>query len=308
MRLVFMGTPDFAVPTLRALAEVGHEIAAVYTQPPRPAGRGQKLRPSAVQGAAEALGLPVRCPQTLKDPQTQAAFAALDVEAAVVVAYGLILPRPVLAAPRLGCLNLHGSLLPRWRGAAPVQRAIMAGDAQTGVCAMVMEAGLDTGPVLDCIATPIGPEETAGALADRLARLGAPLMVDALAGFAAGRLHPRPQPEVGVTYAHKIDKAEARMDWSRPAAALHAHVRGLSPAPGAFTLLDGTRLKVLEARLERASGVPGTVLDDGLLVACGEGALRLERVQREGRAAVTREAFLSGQPVAAGTRLGEEAR
>ena len=305
MRLAFMGTPPFAVPTLRALAEAGHELVAVYAQPPRPAGRGQKLRPSAVQMAAEALGLPVRCPVTLKEAQTQADFAALDLDAAVVVAYGLILPRAVLAAPRLGCLNLHGSLLPRWRGAAPVQRAIMAGDAETGVCAMVMEAGLDTGPVLDSLATPIGRDETAGELTERLAILGAPLMVRALAGLADGSLVPTPQPASGVTYAHKIEKAEAPIDWTRPAAAVHAQVRGLSPSPGAFTLLDGQRLKVLTATVETGEGKPGTLLDDGLLVACGSGALRLQRVQREGRAAVDRLAFLSGQPVPVGTVLGE---
>ena len=305
MRLAFMGTPAFAVPTLQALVAAGHEVAAVYSQPPRPAGRGQKLRPSPVQQIAEALGLPVRTPLTLRDADTQAGFAGLALDAAVVVAYGLILPGPVLAAPRLGCLNLHGSLLPRWRGAAPVQRAIMAGDSETGVCAMMMDAGLDTGPVLACRTTPIGRDETAGELAERLAALGAPLMVEALAGLAEGRLAPVPQATEGVTYAHKIDKAEALIDWTQPAPVVHARIRGLSPSPGAFTLLEGGRLKVLRASMATGSGAPGSVLDDRLLVACGSGALRLERVQREGRAAVDRAAFLSGQPVPPGTRLGE---
>ena len=302
-----MGTPDFAVPTLRALAGAGHEIAAVYTQPPRPAGRGQRLRPSPVQAEAEALGLPVRCPPTLRAPETHDGFVALALDAAVVVAYGLILPRAVLDAPQLGCINLHASLLPRWRGAAPIQRAIMAGDTETGVCAMLMEPGLDTGPVLLRAVTPIGPHETAGELAGRLAELGAPLIGQALAGLARGALTPQPQPAEGVTYAHKIDKAEARIDWARPAAALDAHIRGLAPAPGAFTMLGRERLKVLLATPEPGRGEPGTVLDEGLLVACGDGALRLERVQREGRGPMDRAAFLSGQGVPVGTKLGGDA-
>jgi methionyl-tRNA formyltransferase len=306
MRLVFMGTPAFAVPTLTWLIEAGHEIAAVYTQPPRPAGRGRRLRPSPVQQVAEVRGLPVRCPERLRDPADQAAFAALETDAAVVVAYGLILPKAILDAPRLGCINLHASLLPRWRGAAPIQRAIMAGDAETGICAMLMEPGLDTGPVLRCITTPIGATETAGNLADRLADLGAPLIGQALSGLDAGTLHAVPQPEEGVIYAHKIDKAEARIDWSRPATAIAAQIRGLNPAPGAFTHLAGERLKIWAATPVGGNGAPGTTLDDSLTVACGRGALRLERVQREGRPAVDRSALLAGLPVPAGTQLGDD--
>jgi methionyl-tRNA formyltransferase len=305
MRLAFMGTPDFAVPTLTALIEAGHEIAAVYTQPPRPAGRGKKLRPSPIQERAEANGLPVRCPSRLRDAAEQQAFAALALDAAVVVAYGLILPRAVLDAPRLGCINLHGSLLPRWRGAAPVQRAIMAGDAVGGVCAMLMEAGLDIGPVLLREATPIAPDETTGTLSARLAALGAPLMLRALEGLEAGALEPVPQPDEGVTYANKIDKAEAALDWARPAIELDRTVRGLNPTPGAFTMLAGERLKVLAATPVDGAGDPGVTLDDRLTVACGEGALRLDRVQRPGRPAVDRAALLAGLPVPANTRLGD---
>jgi methionyl-tRNA formyltransferase len=306
MRLVFMGTPAFAVPTLEWLIEAGHDIAAVYTQPPRPAGRGRKLRSSPVQQLAEARGIAVLCPERLRDPADQAAFAALEADAAVVVAYGLILPKAILDAPRLGCINLHASLLPRWRGAAPIQRAVMAGDPETGVCAMLMEPGLDTGPVLACAATPIGETETAGALADRLAHLGAPLVGQALEGLAAGTLAPVPQPEAGVVYAHKIDKAEAKIDWSRPAAEIAALIRGLNPAPGAFTHLGGERRKVWAATPVGGDGAPGTTLDDVLTVACGHGALQLDRVQREGRPAVERTALLAGLPVPPGTRLGDD--
>jgi methionyl-tRNA formyltransferase len=307
LRLAFMGTPDFAVPTLEALCAAGHDLAAVYTQPPRPAGRGQALRPSPVQARAEALGLPVRAPARFRDPATLADFAALALDAAVVVAYGQILPQAALDAPRLGCVNLHASLLPRWRGAAPVQRAVMAGDAETGVCAMRMEAGLDTGPVYARLATPIGPDETAGALAARLARLGAPLMLDTLAALAAGRAVATPQ-EGAPLYAAKIAKEEGALDWARPAEALSALVRGLSPAPGAYTTLGGERLKVLAARREAWEGqvAAGTALDDRLLVACGAGALRLTRVQKPGRPAMEAAAFLAGQPVQAGSRFGGE--
>jgi methionyl-tRNA formyltransferase len=305
LRLAFMGTPDFAEPTLDALHAAGHVVAAVYAQPPRPAGRGQALRPSPVQARAEALGLAVRTPLRFRDPQTLAEFAALGLDAAVVVAYGQILPQAALDAPRLGCVNLHASLLPRWRGAAPVQRAVMAGDAETGVCAMRMEAGLDTGPVYARLATPIGPEETAGELAARLARLGAPLMLDTLAALAEGRAVATPQAGEPL-YAAKIAKEEGALDWSRPAAALAALTRGLSPAPGAFTTLAGERLKVLAAQPETGQGAPGVALDDRLLVACGEGALRLTRVQRAGRPAMDAAAFLAGQPVPAGRRLGAE--
>ncbi len=304
MRLAFMGTPDFAVPTLRALAEAGHRIAAVYTQPARPAGRGKKPRPSPVQQAAEALGLPVRTPETLRDAGAQAAFAALALDAAVVVAYGLLLPEPVLAAPRLGCFNLHASLLPRWPGAAPNQRAVMAGDAETGVCAMRMEAGLDTGPTALCRAAPIGPRDTAGDLHDRLAALGAPLMVEALEGVAAGRLALTPQPAEGATYARKIDKAETRIDWTRPAAEVDATIRGLSPAPGAWTMIGEERVRLLLSAVGNGAGPPGTALDDRLLIACGAGAVRILRAQRPGRGPAEATAFLNGFAVAAGTRLG----
>ena len=296
-----MGTPAFAVPTLRAVAGA-HEVARVYTRPPRPAGRGRAARPSEVQAAAEALGLEVETPERF-GAEAVAGLAALGADAAVVVAYGQILPRQALAAPRHGCLNLHASPLPRWRGAAPIQRAIMAGDSETGVCAMQMAEGLDTGPVHACETTPIGPEDTAGTLHDRLAALGGPLILRVLGDIAAGRAAPTPQPEAGVTYAAKIDKAEARIDWTRPADALSAHVRGLSPAPGAWCEIAGERVKVLMALPEPGEGAPGEVLDDRLLVACGEGALRLSRLQRAGRGPQEAEALLRGFPVPPGTRL-----
>ena len=303
MRLVFMGTPDFAVPALEALAAAGHEIAAVYTQPPRPAGRGQKDRPSPVQARAEALDLPVRCPRSLRDPEAQAAFAALAPEAAVVVAYGLILPQAVLDAPAKGCLNIHASLLPRWRGAAPIHRAVMAGDAETGVCIMCMEAGLDTGPVLLREATPIGPEDTAGTLHDRLAGIGARLVVEALDRIDS--LTPEPQLEAGATYAAKIDKAEAQVDWTRPAAAIDRQIRGLSPFPGAWTTIRGERVKLLASRQAEGQGAPGTVLDEELTVACGDAAVRLTRLQRAGRGAQGTAEFLRGFPIEPGERLGD---
>ncbi len=306
MRLAFLGTPDFALPTLEALHAAGHEIAAVYTQPPRPAGRGQALRPSPVQARAQALGLPVRTPARFRDADTIADFAALDLDAAVAVAYGLILPAAALDTPRHGCINLHASLLPRWRGAAPVQRAIMAGDAETGVCAMRMEAGLDTGPVYARLAVPIGPEETAGELAGRLARLGAPLILDTLAALSAGTAVAAPQ-EGAPVHAAKIAKAEGALDWTLPADRLAALVRGLAPAPGAYTALGAERLKVLAARPEAGEGPPGAALDDRLLVACGRGALRLTRLQRPGRPAMDAEELLRGLPAPAGTRLGEGA-
>lgn len=304
-RLVFMGTPDFAVPALEALAAAGHEIAAVYTQPPRPAGRGKRPRPSPVQTRAEAMGLAVRHPVSLREAPEQAAFAALEPELAVVVAYGLILPRPILEAPERGCLNIHASLLPRWRGAAPIQRAIMAGDAETGVCIVQMEEGLDTGPVLACAATPIGAEETAGELHDRLAGMGARLVVDVLERL--DEIEPRPQPDEGVTYAAKIDKAEARVDWRRSAVEIDRQIRGLSPFPGAWTEIGGERVKLLGARLAAGRGAPGEVLEgspgERLVVACGEGAVEITRLQRAGRAAQEAAAFLRGMAVPAGARL-----
>ena len=304
LRLVFMGTPDFALPTLRALVEAGHELACVYTRAPRPAGRGQRERLSPVHALALRQGWPVRTPRSLKGEVEQAEFAALGLDAAVVVAYGLILPQPVLDAPRLGCVNLHASLLPRWRGAAPIHRAILAGDEESGVAAMLMEAGLDTGPVLLERRTAIGPDETAGDLHDRLAALGAPLMVEALDGLARGALAPKPQAEAGVTYATKLDKAEARLDWRRPAAELHRQVRGLSPFPGAWFEHDGARVKALRATLAEGAGAPGETLDDELAVACGQGAIRLTELQREGRGPLPAEAFLRGFPVPRGARLG----
>jgi methionyl-tRNA formyltransferase len=304
MRLAFMGTPDFALPALHALVEAGHEIVRVYSRPPRLAGRGRNLRPSQVAAAAKTLGIPVATPESFRDPAVLAAFAALKLDATVVVAYGQILPQAALDAPRLGCLNLHASLLPRWRGAAPIQRAIMAGDAATGVCVMQMEAGLDTGPVLACKTTPIGPEDTARTLHDRLAGIGAALMVETLTALAAGEVPATPQPEVGVTIAAKIDKAEARIDWTRSAAELGAHIRGLSPFPGAWCEIGGERVKLLMAEPENGAGLPGEALDDRLLVACGTGALRLVTVQRSGKGAIGAAAFLQGFPVPRGTRLG----
>jgi methionyl-tRNA formyltransferase len=296
-----MGTPDFAVPALAALA-ARHEVAAVYTRPPRPGGRGQRPRPSPVQAEAEALGLPVRAPASLRGPEAAGELAALGAEVAAVVAYGLILPQAVLDAPRRGCLNIHASLLPRWRGAAPIQRALIAGDAETGVSIMRMETGLDTGPVLIAEAVPIGPEDTGGTLHDRLAALGARLIVEALERL--DDLVPVPQPEAGVTYASKIDKAEARVDWTRPAGEVDRLIRGLAPFPGAWAEVGGERVKLLMSAVADGGGAPGTVLDGRLTVACGEGAVRLLRLQRPGRETMAAEAFLRGRPVPAGARLG----
>jgi methionyl-tRNA formyltransferase len=305
LRLAFMGTPDFAVPTLQALRASGHDIACVYTQPPRPAGRGQREQVSPVHRVAAEHNIPVRAPRSLKGPDEQAAFAALGLDAAVVAAYGLILPPPILAAPRLGCLNVHASLLPRWRGAAPIQHAILAGDAETGITIMQMDAGLDTGPILLCERVPIGPEANAGMLHDRLAELGAELMPRALDGLARGTLIPIPQPATGVTYAPKIDPAQARIDWRRPAAELDRLVRAMHPSPGAWFEAAGSRIKLLKARpVEEASEAPpSTVLDEAPTIACGAGALRLERLQRAGRAPVAADAFLRGFPLPPGTRL-----
>jgi methionyl-tRNA formyltransferase len=303
LRLAFMGTPDFAVPSLEALRAAGHEIVCVYTQPPRPAGRGHQPQPSPVARAAEAAGISVRTPAKLDAAEAEA-FRALDLDAAVVAAYGLILPPAVLAAPRLGCLNVHASLLPRWRGAAPIQRAILAGDKETGVTIMQMEAGLDTGPMLLREAVPIGPGTTAAELHDRLAALGARLIVAALSGVATGTIQAVPQPAEGVTYAKKLSRGEGRLDWHRPAEELERMVRALNPAPGVWFERGGERIKVLAAEVVPSrSGAPGTVLDAALAVACGGGALRLTRLQRAGRAPVDAEAFLRGYPVAAGAVL-----
>lgn len=289
MRVIFMGTPDFSVPALRAIA-AKHQVIAVYSQPPRAAGRGQKPRPSPVHRAAEELGLPVRTPERLKSPQDQADFAALQADVAVVVAYGLILPQPVLQAPRLGCLNLHASLLPRWRGAAPIHRAIMAGDAETGVAIMQMEAGLDTGPVLAEARTAIGPEDTTADLHDRLAEMGAALITGTLERLP---LPAQAQPEQGVTYAHKIDKAEARIDWTRPAMQIDRQIRGLSPFPGAWCLIGDERVKLLRSHLVAGSGIPGTVLS-GFTIACGEDAVEVLEAQRQGKRPMPAAEILRG--------------
>jgi methionyl-tRNA formyltransferase len=301
MRVIFMGTPDFSVPVLDTLVDAGHEVAAVYCQPPRPAGRGKKDRPTPVHARALELGLEVRHPVSLRGEDEQAAFAALNADVAVVVAYGLILPQAVLDAPAHGCLNIHASLLPRWRGAAPIHRAVMARDAETGVCIMQMEAGLDTGPVLLRRTTPIGANETTGELHDRLSTMGAEAITEALANLDS--LTPEPQPEQGVTYAEKIDKSEARVDWSRPAAEVDAHIRGLSPFPGAWTEIEGQRIKLLASTLADDQGHPGAILDDALTVACGEGAVRLLRLQRAGKGAQDAETFLRGMALPAGTKL-----
>ncbi|MEX0367735.1 MAG: methionyl-tRNA formyltransferase [Ruegeria sp.] len=301
MRLIFMGTPDFSVPALQALHDAGHDIACVYTQPPRPAGRGKKDRPSPVHTRADALGLPVRHPTSLRNDAAQADFAVLQADIAVVVAYGLILPQPILDAPTHGCLNIHASLLPRWRGAAPIHRAIMAGDTETGVCIMQMEAGLDTGPVLMREATAIHPTETTADLHDRLSDMGARLIVKTLDTLPD--LTAQPQPEQGVTYAHKIDKAEAAIDWSGDATDVDRQVRGLSPFPGAWFDHDGTRIKVLGSELADGTGGPGTVLDDHLTVACGTGAVRLTRLQRAGKGAQDADIFLRGTALPKGTKL-----
>ncbi|KUP94124.1 methionyl-tRNA formyltransferase [Tritonibacter horizontis] len=306
-----MGTPEFSVPVLEALVAAGHDIAAVYCQPPRPAGRGKKDRPTPVEARARDLGLMVRHPVSLKGAEEQAAFAALKADIAVVVAYGLILPQVILDAPRQGCLNIHASLLPRWRGAAPIHRAIMAGDTETGICIMQMEAGLDTGPVLLRATTAIDAGETTATLHDRLSQIGADLIVEALSHLS--ELSPEPQPQAGVTYASKIDKAEARIDWTAPAAVVDRQIRALSPFPGAWCEIDGQRIKVLGSGLAdrladgptEGQGAPGTVLDDALTVACGTGAVSLLRLQRAGKGAQDRETFLRGFPVAAGTKLAQ---
>ncbi len=308
LRIAFMGTPDFSVGVLAALIEAGHNLVAVYSQPPRKAGRGMELQKSPVHAFAEDQGIEVRTPKSLKGDEEQQAFADLKLDIAIVVAYGLLLPTPILEAPRLGCLNLHASLLPRWRGAAPIQRAIMAGDAETGVMVMQMDAGLDTGPVLGAERIAITPEMTASSLHDTLAKIGAPLMVQTLANLAAGEVTPREQSEDGVTYAKKINKAEARIDWSRSAVDLDCHIRGLSPFPGAYFEITRKgkpeRVKVLRAEPVAESGTPGTALDDTLTIACGTGALRLLEVQRAGKGRATADEFLRGFPLATGETVG----
>ncbi|NMG41760.1 methionyl-tRNA formyltransferase [Chelativorans sp. ZYF759] len=299
LRIIFMGTPDFAAATLRAIHLAGHEIVTVYSQPPRPAGRrGLELTRSPVHRAAEELGLAVRTPASLKGEAEQQAFSALGADVAVVVAYGLILPQPILEGTRLGAFNLHASLLPRWRGAAPIQRAIMAGDAETGVMVMKMDAGLDTGPVAMTVRVAIDPQTSAGELHDTLMAKGADLMVDALARLEAGDLPLASQLDEGATYAAKISKAETRIDWSRPAREVHDHIRGLSPFPGAWCEMmfgdKAERVKVLRATVTKDEGAPGTLLDDQLTVACGESAVRLTQLQRAGGKALAAEEFLRG--------------
>ncbi|WP_120718026.1 methionyl-tRNA formyltransferase [Tsuneonella amylolytica] len=301
MRIVFMGTPAFAVPTLAALHEAGHTVVAAYTQPPRPAGRGKKLQPSPVQVEAEIRHIPVKCPASLRSAEAQAELAAFEPDLAVVAAYGLILPQAVLDIPKQGCLNVHASLLPKWRGAAPIQRAIMAGDLTTGITIMRMEAGLDTGPMLAFARTPV-EDKTAGELTEELAEIGAQLMVGTLIDLAM--LHPIEQDDAQASYAPKIDKAEARIDWTDGAEAIERQVRGLAPFPGAWFQLDGERIKVLKADIVAREGKPGTTLSDDLTIACGYAAIRPVRVQRAGKPAMAVEDFLRGKPIPAGTLIG----
>jgi methionyl-tRNA formyltransferase len=308
LRLIYMGTADFAVPALRALDASRHHLAAVYTQPPRPAGRGMKPRPSPVGRAAAELGLEVRTPVSLKDEAVQAELRTLDADLAVVAAYGLILPPAVLAAPRLGCINLHGSALPRWRGAAPIQRAILAGDAETGITVIQMDAGLDTGAMLARRTVEIGPRTTATALHDRLADLAARMLLPVIEDLAAGRAEAVPQPDAGVTYAAKIEKAEGRIDWERPALEIDRQLRALNPWPGCWTEFEGERLRVLEAvplDAEGGSGAPGTILDDALTIACGAGAIRITRLQRAGGKPMASADFLRGHALDPGQVLGQ---
>ena len=311
MRLVFFGTPDFAARALAELVAAGHEVVAVYSQPPAARGRGQTVRSSAVHALADTLGLMVRTPVSMRDPAEIAALQALDADAAVVVAYGQILPREVLEAPRLGSFNLHASLVPRWRGAAPIQRAIMAGDAVTGVQVMRMTEGLDEGPIVLSETVPIAPDDTAGTLSERLATVGAGLLPRALAAIERGGVQETPQAAEGVTYARKISAQEARIDWTRSAAAIDRHIRGLSPFPGAWFMAPPqpgaergpVRVKALLSRVEQGEGTAGQALDDKLLIACGSGAVRLLQAQREGKTAQDAETFVRGYPVPAGTRL-----
>ncbi|MCK1719038.1 methionyl-tRNA formyltransferase [Bradyrhizobium sp. 141] len=305
LRLIFMGTPDFSVPTLLELVAHGHEIVAVYTRAPKPGGRrGLQLQPTPVEEAARKLGVPVLTPKTLKTKEALDEFSAFDADAAVVVAYGMILPQAILDAPKLGCYNLHASLLPRWRGAAPINRAIMADDAESGVMVMKMDVGLDTGDVAMAERLAITDSMTAVDLHDRLSRLGADLMVRAMAALARGGLQLKKQSDDGVTYAAKIDKAEARIDWSKPARAVLRHIHGLSPFPGAWAELENARVKLLRCELAKGAGTPGEVLDDQLTIACGEGAIRIIELQREGKARMQATDFLRGVPVKPPMRFG----
>ena len=306
MKIAFLGTSEFAVPALKALVDAGHEVTCVYTRAPRPAGRGQQERKTPVHQTADALGLPVRTPRSLKREEEAIAFKALDLDAAVVVSYGHILPKSFLDAPVLGCINIHGSLLPRWRGAAPIHRALLAGDAETGVTTMRMDEGLDTGPMLLAERTPISAADTAASVHDRLAEMGATLIVSTLDGLVRNSIDPTPQPEDGVTYAHKLGKEEGALDWRRPAAELERKVRAFHPWPGTSFELNGERIKLLEAGLALAGGAPGTVniARDGFpIVTCGVGGLRLLKLQRPGKSAQSADAFLRGFALPAGTVL-----
>jgi methionyl-tRNA formyltransferase len=304
LRLIFMGTPDFSVPALTALVARGYDIAAVYTRAPKPSGRrGLELQPTPVERAARGFGLPVLTPATLKTPEAQTVFRAHGADAAVVVAYGLILPKPILEAMPLGCFNIHASLLPRWRGAAPINRAIMAGDSESGVTIMKMDEGLDTGAMALVDRLPIGADLTAGELHDALSRTGAELMPRALGALERGSLSLTPQPDAGVTYAEKISKDETRIDWSKPAKSVHDHIRGLSPFPGAWFEMEGTRIKVLRSTMAQGSGAPGTAIDDQLTIACNDGAVRLLELQRAGKQAMKAEDFLRGTSIKRGARL-----
>jgi methionyl-tRNA formyltransferase len=307
LRLIFMGTPDFSVPTLLDLAAHGHEIAAVYTRAPKPGGRGMKLQATPVEIEARRLDIPVLTPKTLKTPEALEEFRAHKADAAVVVAYGMILPQAILDAPKLGCFNLHASLLPRWRGAAPINRAIMAGDAESGVMVMKMDAGLDTGDVAMAERLPIPDAMTASDLHDALSRLGADLMVRAMAALERGALQLKKQSEQGVTYAARIEKAEARIDWSKPARGVLRHIHGLSPFPGAWSEIAGggeaARVKILRCELAQGAGAPGSVLDDRLMIACGDGAIRVVELQRAGKAPMKAAEFLRGTPMKAGARF-----
>jgi methionyl-tRNA formyltransferase len=303
LRLAFMGSPEFAVPTLEAILAAGHDVACVYSQPPRPAGRGKQVQRTPVHEFAESQGLSVRTPADFRKAEDREAFAALKLDAAVVVAYGLLLPKPILDAPRLGCWNLHGSILPRWRGAAPIHRAVMAGDKETGVQVMGMEIGLDTGPVMLTAKTPISETDTMGDVHDRLSQAGAALMVEGLKRLESGTAVLTPQTEDGLTIAAKVSPAEARIDWTKSGGQVGAHIRGLSPFPGAWFELNGQRIKALNAIAADGRGEPGQVIDDMLLVACGSGAVRLTRLQRAGKGAMTAEEFQRGSRIAKGEKL-----
>lgn len=305
LKLAFMGSPDFSIPALHALIDAGHDVACVYAQPPKPAGRGHKETPCPVHAEAIRLGIEARTPKTLRDPDEQAAFQDLDLDCAIVVAYGLILPQEILDAPKLGCLNVHASLLPRWRGAAPIQRAIIAGDAETGVGIMKMDAGLDTGDVLAEERTPIASDETATSLHDRLSLMGAELLAQTLPAYARGELTPTPQPEDGITYAHKLERGEGRLDFNKPASELERTVRALNPWPGTWFEFNGERIKVAAAAFDpSSSGPPGTIVDDGLTIACQKGGLRPLKLQRPGKSVTDTDAFLRGYAMPAGTQLG----